>query len=889
MKTNLGALPMDLHQPYRLAFEKNPQPMWVVDVETHAFLAVNEAAILAYGYSREEFLCMTLHQVCLPAKQEDPRRTLSGNDRPVEVSQHRKKDGSVIQVEISSSPLPFESRPARLMLVSDITARKRMETSLVESEARLRAYLESASEGILVVDREGRIDFVNAKTEALFGYTRAELMGIPMEILVPERYRKAHTSDRARFAADPRTRPMGTRMSLAGRRKDGSEFPVEVGLSAVSIGGGLMQIGFINDISARRQVEDALRQSEQRIRNLLETTSDCVWETDEHGVFTYISPQVFKILGYEPEELIGKTPFDLMPEDEARRAREFHAAMSAEAKPFQHFETVVLHKFGHALLLEANAVPWFDQHGVFRGYRGIDRDITERHRAGEALRRSEASLARAQRIAHLGNWEQDPLTGELQWSDEVYRIFNVSPEEPPTREIFYERVHPEDRPAVRAAVDAAMDAGRPYNLDHRIVLPDGTERHVREHAEVVRLEDGGVRLVGTVQDITEYKRLEEQLRQSQRMEAVGRLAGGVAHDFNNLLTIISGYSELLTTDIPPGTPQRKDLDEVIRAAERAASLTRQLLAFSRRQILQMKTLNLNTVVADLDKMLRRLIGEDIRLTLELDPHLGATKADPTQIEQVIMNLAVNARDAMPRGGRLLLETGNVNLDETYSLDHPEVQPGSYVMLAVSDDGIGMSAKTISHIFEPFFTTKPRDKGTGLGLSTVYGIVKQSGGSIFVYSEPGRGSTFKIYLPRVDTHAVGKVPAAVPLASRGAETVLVVEDETGVRALIRAILESSGYTVLDAQRGADAVEILRSRTSPVNLMVTDVVMPEMSGCELAEHARTMAPEMKVLFISGYTDEAIVHHGVLEAGIPFLQKPFTHQALTRKIRELLDNGK
>ena len=480
------------------------------------------------------------------------------------------------------------------------------------------------------------------------------------------------------------------------------------------------------------------------------------------------------------------------------------------------------------------------------------------------------------------------LTGELRWSDEVFRIFNISGEKSLKRADFFAMVHPEDQAAVRAAVAEAMRTGRPYSIDHRIVLADGAERHVREHAEVVFDEAARcVRLVGTVQDITEYKRLEEQLRQSQRMEAVGRLAGGVAHDFNNLLTIISGYSELLLGQTEDDTPERRDLLEISKAAKRAGALTRQLLAFSRRQILQLKVINLNTVIADLDKMLRRLIGEDVELRLSLNPNLGMTRADPTQIEQVIMNLAVNARDAMPQGGQLLIETSHTELDGSYTAARPDIQPGSFILIAVTDTGMGIPPDILPHIFEPFFTTKARDKGTGLGLSTVYGIVKQSGGSIYVYSEPGRGTTFKIYFPLIEEVAGLVRPRPAPAAApRGTETILVVEDEQAVRTLIRTILEAHGYSVLEAHRGKGALAILQERTEPIDLMITDVVMPEMSGRELAEFAIALAPSMKVLYISGYTDDAIVQHGVLGPGVPFLQKPFTHEALTRKIRDLLD---
>jgi PAS domain S-box-containing protein len=790
---------------------------------------------------------------------------------------HLKKDGTKIEVEIAVSDISFGGRPARLVLSNDVTDRRRTEASLAESEARLRAYLESAPEGIVVASCNGRIEFVNAKIEEIFGYSRAELIGERIGKLLPET-----ECVEGQASVQPPA-------EATGRRKDGSAVPVEISLSTVPLNGGTAQIAFLSDVSARKEAEAARRKVEERLRHMLDNTSDFVWEVDEHCVYTYVSSNVRTLFGYEPGELVGKTPFDIMTPEEAARSREFFKSIIQEARPFAGFENTVLDKSGRPVVVETNGVPFFDEAGVFRGYRGIDRDITARKRADSALRESEASLARAQQIAHLGNWERDLETGRLRWSDEVYRIFGLPPDEPLTRERFYECVHPDDRAAVRKAVETATSLGTPYTINHRIVLPDGSERHVHEHAEVVRDASGTVRLVGTVQDVTEYKRLEEQLRQAQRMEAVGRLAGGVAHDFNNLLTIIAGYSELLAAQLPAESAERKDLNEIMHAAERATALTRQLLAFSRRQILQMKVIGLNTVVADVDKMLRRLIGEDVELVTLFDPELGSAKADPTQIEQVIMNLAVNARDAMPGGGRLLIETANADLDEHYCRRHPEVKPGRYVMLAVTDNGAGMTPAVMRHIFEPFFTTKSRDKGTGLGLSTVYGIIKQSGGSIFCHSEVGRGTTFKIFLPRVDEHAAAPGAALLPLPTRGAETVLVVEDEPGVRALIRTVLESSGYKVLEAERGVRALELLRRCAGePVALMITDVVMPEMSGRELAQKVREIQPDIQILFISGYTDEAVVQHGPLLTGSPFLQKPFTHDALVRKIREILDAG-
>ncbi|MFZ5469231.1 MAG: ATP-binding protein [Myxococcota bacterium] len=393
-------------------------------------------------------------------------------------------------------------------------------------------------------------------------------------------------------------------------------------------------------------------------------------------------------------------------------------------------------------------------------------------------------------------------------------------------------------------------------------------------------------------DISEAKRTtaallrsEEQLRQAQKMEAIGRLAGGVAHDFNNLLSIVLSYSELLLKELKPEDRVREDIDEIHKAGQRAADLTRQLLAFSRQQVLEPRNLDLNGVVSRMEKMLRRIIGEDIELVTRLAPGLWTATADPGQLEQVLMNLVVNARDAMPRGGRLTIETANVELDETYVGEHLGARPGPHAMLAVSDTGVGMDKVTQARIFEPFFTTKEKGKGTGLGLSTVFGIVKQSGGNIWVYSEIGHGTTFKVYLPR----AVGSVEPAVlraaePDSNVGSETILLVEDEEQVRVLVRNVLKRAGYTVLEAWNGAAALELCEQHPGPIHLVLTDVVMPEMSGRQLVEKVSALRSEAKVLYMSGYTDDTVLHHGVLE-GVPFIQKPITPSALTKKIRSVL----
>jgi len=395
-------------------------------------------------------------------------------------------------------------------------------------------------------------------------------------------------------------------------------------------------------------------------------------------------------------------------------------------------------------------------------------------------------------------------------------------------------------------------------------------------------------VLGVSTDITDHKRMEDQLRQALRLEAVGRLAGGIAHDFNNLLTVIMGCSDILIRRFGPDDPSRDKVEQIYKSGERAAALTRQLLAFSRKQVLQSKVIDLNVIVSDMGAMLRRLIGEDIGLVTVVTEGLGSVKADPGQIEQVLVNLAVNARDAMLEGGRLTIETANVELDEAYAQDHAGFRPGRYVMLAVTDTGRGMDAEVQEHMFEPFFTTKEPGKGTGLGLATVYGIVTQSGGYIWVYSEPGHGTTFKIYLPRVDESSPAAHAEQVARVPKGTETILVVEDEEALREITREILTGQGYTVIEAPSGAAALKLAEQHTGPIHLLLTDVVMPGMSGRELAQNLAARQPAMKLLFMSGYTDDAIVRHGVLEEGTAFIQKPFTLASLTTRVRDVLDSG-
>jgi PAS domain S-box-containing protein len=634
------------------------------------------------------------------------------------------------------------------------------------------------------------------------------------------------------------------------------------------------------------RAEEARRQGEERFRALIEHGADAVALIAPDGTLLFASHSIERLLGFAPVELVGHPGFERVHPDDAPR---LHAALrdtlASPGTPAS-LELRWRHKDGSWLHIDAVAVDRLAEPAV--GAIVVNfRDVSERRKAEAALRESE------ERYRTLVEGVRDIIfalspEGTIASLNPAFETITGLRREEWVGQPFERLVHPEDLPLALELLGRVVRGELRPASQFRVRTAKGDYR-VGEFSATPQLHEGRlVGILGIGRDVTERVQLEQQLRQAQKMEAVGRLAGGIAHDFNNILTAITGYADLLLEDLGATDPRRQDADEIHKAADRAAGLTRQLLAFSRQQVLQPTVLEVNKLVSDLEKMLRRLLGEDVELGTRLAPTTGRVKADPGQLEQVIMNLAVNARDAMPNGGKLTLETGNVDLDEAYAADHYPARAGPFVMLAVSDTGIGMSEETQVHMFEPFFTTKEKGKGTGLGLATVYGIIKQSGGFIWVYSEVGHGTTFKLYLPRVEELAERpSQPAQAPArAARGTETVLVVEDEAPVRSVARQVLERHGYTVLEAPSAEAALDIVTRYSGTIHLLLTDVVMPGLNGRELANRLAGLRPDAKVIFMSGYTDDAVTRHGVLEPGSAYVQKPFTPDAIARKVREVLD---
>ncbi|HWR51236.1 MAG TPA: PAS domain S-box protein [Bryobacteraceae bacterium] len=628
----------------------------------------------------------------------------------------------------------------------------------------------------------------------------------------------------------------------------------------------------------------AVRAGEEQYRLVTESVPVLISSFDNNGRCRFANLAHESWFGAPAGELVGKTVAEILGEDVARRIRERKDRLAERLQVS--FDAEITTASGSKRQVSATCVPQVSEDSAFDGYYLVATDITDRKRAETELRRSQARLARAQSIAHIGSWELDLSTMQFQCSDEACRILDL-PCDDKTRvpsEQVMDRVSPRDRDRVEAVIVKALQTGSAVDLEHAVARADGSERIIHLQSESEFENGKTVRVTGTVQDVTEYRHLEAQLRQAQKMEAIGQLAGGIAHDFNNLLSVISGYTELALTKVPESDLLREDLLEIRTAGERAAALTRQLLAFSRRQRLQPGVLNLNSIVEELEKLLCRLIGENISLVTRLDSTVHPVIVDAGQMEQVIVNLVVNARDAMPGGGTLTIETAELSVPDPAPENSP-VGPGVYAVLRIIDTGTGIPPEVQPRIFEPFFTTKEQGKGTGLGLSMVYGIVKQSGGEVSFMSAPGHGSTFSVFLPVTKFDEPAPDVRPVTSAVRGTETILLVEDEDAVRSLVTVLLRRFGYKVLTASHPAEAIELMEQHTDSVHLLLTDVIMPGMSGAEMAEQLRRLRPDLKIVFMSGYIKNETVDRAILSTDVHFIQKPFSPDALAETIRAAL----
>jgi two-component system, cell cycle sensor histidine kinase and response regulator CckA len=743
---------------HRALFQAVPQPMWVFDPETMAFLAVNDAAVARYGWSREEFLSMTLADIRppedLPALEAEVAGGSGGSADPGKVPgirTHRTKDGSTLLVEITSHPLEFRGRPARMALANDVSER-------METERRLRLQgtaLATAANAIVITDRSGAIEWTNPAFSEVTGYSAAEAVGrTPGELLRSGRHGPGFYV--AMWETILAGRPW--RGEMVNRRKDGSLYVEEQTITPVQDGDGTIThfVAIKQDVTERRRVEEALRESEARY----------------HGVF-----------------------------------HDSHAVM---------------------LLVDPS-----------------DRTILEANPAAGAYYGMSLDELRGMRLSDI----EAPGSG----------------------------------PGDGGESGEALGARLPHRARHRVA--GGEVREVEVYSGPVEVTDGRL-MYSIVHDVTDRIRTEAQLRQAQKMESVGRLAGGVAHDFNNILTVINATAELAAQVLSDQDPLRGDLEEIRDAGNRAAHLTRQLLTFSRQEIAQRRDLDLNAVVEGMDRMLRRVIGEDVRITFRPAPGLPGIRADPGHIEQVVVNLAVNARDAMPSGGELIIETSRTELDETAAALRPQLAAGSYVILSISDTGVGMDRETQERMFEPFFSTKAADVGTGLGLSTVYGIVQESGGEVMVYSEPGEGTTIRVYLPAMPHGDPAGDPAPRPGIEPGSEAILLVEDDAAVRDVTARVLRAAGYTVTEAGNGVEALERFKNGGAAMDLVLTDLVMPGISGDELARELDALAPGVRILFTSGHTSDALMRRKLGEHRVHFVGKPYTAAELTRGVRKVLD---
>jgi PAS domain S-box-containing protein len=849
---------------------------------------VNHAAIHRYGYSRDEFLAMRLEGSLLPKEVSRLLEDVASmGPRYTGQWRHTLKNGNLIDVEITSHPLIFRATQAELVVAHDVTEQHRLEQSLRESEELYRQFIQSVKDyAIFMLDADGCVVNWNEGAARIKGYKAEEIIGCHIARFYTAEDIQAKIPQRALQLAMENGRDEGEGWRL---RKDGSRFWANVVITANRDPNGQLR-GFskiTRDTTERMRANEALSVAERKYRQIFEEAIVGIFQSTPDGKLLNVNPAMARMFGYKSPGQMMASVADIGTQlyvDPTRRD-EFKRLLQ-ERDVVQHFDCQTYRRDGKKIWISVNArVVRVD--GAAVRYDGTFEDINERKLLEVQLGEAEQKYRSIVDNAIFGVFQSSPEGRYITVNPAMAQMLGYeSPEDLMTgvadisQQLY---VDPHRRDELQVLMEKE---GLVQHFEFRAYRKNGSKMWLSASIRAIRRDGVIAYYEGINEDITEYKLMEDQLRQAQKMEAVGRLAGGVAHDFNNALAVITGYSDLLQLHLSPSDPLRQHAVEVGKAGRRASALTRQLLGFSRKQVINPVILDLNSATAEMEQMLRRLIGEDIQVIFKRGPNLGRVKLDPGQVEQILMNLAVNARDAMPTGGELWLETANVELNEAFAQQNLYVTPGSYVMLSVTDTGCGIDEKTQHHIFEPFFTTKEPGKGTGLGLSTVYGIVKQNGGNLHVYSEVGKGATFTIYFPLVQESS-----EASPMVQResssltGSENILLVEDEDALRKLARTCLEDAGYKVIEATGAAEARKIAVKNPVKIDLLVTDVVMPGGSGPELASLLKHLNPELKVLFMSGYTGDLLAQHGVLNPGTLLLEKPFTIDTLMSSVREAL----
>ncbi len=882
-------------------FHASSNLMTITTLEEGRILDANEVSVHYGGFKREELIGKTLAECNLfanPKRQRETYRRLreEGKIHNLETNV-RTKSGEIRTVLYSADPILMNDEPCLLNISVDITEREKEKDALKKSEEKYRVLVENSLQGLSIVQGD-RFVFCNNAFATMTGYSVEELLSFPSAnlLIYPEDRAAIEKRYRDRMAG----RPVSTGHEHRIVRKDGTVRWTEIRSSAIEHNGRPATQVVNMDITEHRQAEEALRHSEKLLSDILNSSPIPQFVIDKDHRIIKWNKALEVYSGIKAEDVVDtdqqwrpfyekKRPLmaDLLVDGAVEKIAQLYAGKYAKstlaAGAYEGTDFFPeMGKDGKWLHFTASAIQ--DSNGNIIGAVETLKDITEWRRAEEEIRDSREYLNR------IINCIGDPIFVK----DREHRIVLVNDAMCTFIGMLREELLgiAEMPLAVAKSLweqeEAVFETGKEIITEDEFPVAQDNPRIVMTKKSLLADKNGNKQIVGVLRDITEYKRLEAQFRQAQKMEAIGVLAGGVAHDFNNLLSVINGYCELTLEDLDRDNPMRSNIEQIREAGKSATSLTSQLLAFGRKQILQPEILDLNDIITQMSSMLRRMIRESIELVTIAHPGLGLVSADPGQIQQIVMNLAVNAHDAMLEGGNLTIETANVHFDEEHIRKHPEAKAGSYVMLAIGDNGMGMDASTQARIFEPFFTTKAKGKGTGLGLATVYGIVKQSNGFIWVYSEPGKGTTFKVYFPRVEGDiAEFMEESKSEQEARGVETVLMAEDEPSVRTLAARILRGRGYTVFEASNGKEALDIAEKYAGEIHLVLTDVVMPGISGRELVSRLETVRPGIKSLYVSGYTDTAIVHNGMLDSGIAFLQKPFTVEDLTRKVREVFDS--